>query len=86
MDTNDIHEVVDWVRERLASMQRERNIELKLEERDYRLEDDWLFLTVLPARPGIRASEYAEAMAEIEKELHEEKNIDHVLLVPAINE
>ena len=85
-DHEEIKDVVDWVRNRLEEYRRERDVQLTLEERDYRLEDEWLYLVVTPARPGIRASDYAEIMAEIEKELYEKKKIDNVLLVPAINE
>jgi hypothetical protein len=38
---------------------------------------------VMPAEPGIRASDHADSLAAIEKELRAE-DIEHVLLLPAV--
>lgn len=51
----------------------------------YKLDDDWLYIAVVPSRPGVRASEYANYMSKIERELR--KNGDeHVLLVPVLED
>ena len=81
MTTEEIPQVVEFVRQRI----KDHHIDLKLEEREYRVEDEWLYLVVTPARPGIRASDYAKEMSDIEKELHE-RNIYNVILVPTIEE
>jgi len=85
MNENQIPTVIDWVRDRLSTLRREHNVELKLEDREYRLEDDWLYLIVIPTSPGIRASDYAKYMSDIEKDLREH-NFDNVLLMPAVDE
>jgi hypothetical protein len=79
----DIPKILKTVREELERKGRERALELRLEERDYRLEDDWLYLCVTPANQGIRPFEYAEILGEIEKDLREQGN-DNVLLVPSL--
>jgi len=80
-----ILEIVNLVKKRLLALGTSRNIELELEERDYHLEDDWLYLCISPKHPGTRASDYAELLSDIEKELREQE-IDNVLLVPEVIE
>lgn len=78
MTAEQIADVVDLVRGQLPD-------DLKLEKQTYKLEDEWLYITVSPAKAGIRASEFADAMARIEKDLRH-RNIDNVLLVPTVND
>lgn len=75
--------VVDKVRELLSRLGKDRSVVLELEDQDYKLEDEWLYLCVTSKKPGIRASDYAELLADIEKELRDQQ-IDNVLLVPAV--
>lgn len=57
-----------------------RSIPLKVD--GLKLDDGWLTVVVVPTRAGIRASEYAEFMSEVERELRG-KGFDEVVLVPA---
>lgn len=50
-----------------------------------KLDEDWLYIVVVPSRPGVRASEYANYMSKIERELRAAGD-DHVLLVPALED
>jgi hypothetical protein len=50
-----------------------------------KLEDDWLSIVVVPTRPGIRASDHAQIMSKIERELRAQGD-DNVLLVPALED
>ena len=50
-----------------------------------KLEDDWLYVVITPARKGVRASDHARLMSQIERQLREEGK-DHVLLVPALED
>jgi hypothetical protein len=50
-----------------------------------KLDDDWLYIVVVPSRPGVRASEYANYMSKIERELRAHGD-DNVLLVPALED
>jgi hypothetical protein len=52
---------------------------------DYKLDDDWLYIVVEPAKAGIRASDHANLMSRIERELRKD-DIDQVLLVPALKD
>jgi len=47
------------------------------------LDDTWLTVVVEPTGPGIRASEYAEFMSQVERELRAD-GFDEVVLVPAL--
>lgn len=77
--------VVEQVRTRLRELEKNDGIPLAIEDRDYLVEDDWLYICVQPTQPGVRASDYARAMAKIERELHE-RDIENVLLVPTLED
>lgn len=78
-----IDSVVEFVRSRLAEICEERKVPLEMAEEDHQLEDDWLYLAIATKEAGVRASDYASIMAEIEKELHQQ-GIDNVLLIPVV--
>jgi hypothetical protein len=48
-------------------------------------DDDWLYIVVIPKTSGVRASDHARLMSQIERELREQGD-DRVLLVPALEE
>lgn len=82
LTVDDIPAIVDKVRCRLEE---EASRGVRLEVTESSLEDDWLYIVVTPAEPGVRASDHAELMSRIERELREQ-NIDNVLLVPTLTE
>ena len=75
-------DIVDRVKARLAEASRQ-GVELKVSS--YKLDDDWLYIVVEPSKPGVRASDHANLMSKIERELRKD-GIDQVLLVPALRE
>lgn len=76
------NEIIDRVEKRLNEAAR-RGVKLKVSS--YKLDDDWLYVVVEPDVAGIRASDHADLMEEIERELRTE-GIDQVLLVPAMRD
>ena len=80
--TQQITDIVDKVRQRLAEAERQ-GIYLRIVREKF--DDDWLSIVVAPSKPGARASEHAEFMSQIERELRSE-GIDQVLLVPALDD
>ena len=80
--TAQVTEIVDKVRHRLADAERD-GIYLKVTRES--LDDDWLYIVVSPARPGVRASDHAGIMSRIERELRAEGD-DNVLLVPVLED
>jgi hypothetical protein len=74
--------IVDKVRTRLIDGERE-GINLKVA--GDKLDDGWLYIVVVPSKPGVRASEYANFMSKIERELRAQGD-DNVLLVPALED
>jgi hypothetical protein len=76
------NEIVERVKVRLKHAEAE-GVYLKVS--GYKLDDDWLYIVVEPARDGVRASDHANLMSEIEKELRKD-DIDQVLLVPALRD
>ena len=50
-----------------------------------KLDDDWLYVVVTPTQAGVRASDHAQFMSRIERELRE-AGTEHVLLVPALED
>ena len=80
--TQQVQEIVDKVRRRLTDAEREGVYLTVTEER---LEDDWLYIVVVPTRPGVRASDHARLMSQIERDLRQQGD-DNVLLVPALED
>ena len=74
--------IVEKVKKRLAEAERD-GIYLKVT--GHKLEDDWLYIVVVPSRPGVRASEHANFMSKVERELRAAGD-DNVLLVPALED
>ena len=77
-----VSEIVEKVRQSLKDAERE-GIFLHVESES--LDDDWLYIVVVPSRPGIRASDHATLMSRIERNLRAEGN-DKILLVPALED
>ena len=77
-----VPEIVEEVRQRLADLEQQG---VYLQVVDGKLEDDWLYVMVTPSRDGVRASEHARYMSQIERELRK-KGTDHVLLVPTLED
>jgi hypothetical protein len=75
-------DIVKTVTKRLSDAEKD-GIYLKVT--GHRLDGDWLYIVVVPSRPGVRASEYANYMSKIERELRAAGN-DNVLLVPALDD
>ncbi len=73
-------EIVDRVRKQLADAEAE-GVYLKVS--DFKLDDEWLYIVVEPQKSGVRASDHANLMAKIERELRRD-GVDQVLLVPAL--
>ena len=80
--TEETSAIVDQVRKRLVEGEGQ-GIYLKVSGE--KLDDDWLYIVVVPAKAGVRASEYANFMSKIERELRSAGH-DNVLLVPALED
>jgi hypothetical protein len=80
--TQRITQIVDKVRRRLQEAESE-GIYLKVV--DHKFEDDWLWIAVVPSRPGVRASEHASFMSRVERGIRAEGD-DNVLLVPVLED
>ena len=80
--TTQVTDIVQKVRDRLGDGEKE-GVHLKVVNE--KLDDDWLYIVVVPSKPGVRASEYANFMSKIERELRAAGD-DHVLLVPALDD
>ena len=76
----EVPEIVAEVRRRLAD---EAGRGVALDVTDFKLDDDWLYVVVTPSRPGIRASDHANLMSKIERDLRQQGK-GQVLLVPAL--
>jgi hypothetical protein len=76
----EVPEIVAEVRRRLAD---EAGHGVALDVTDFKLDDDWLYVVVTPSRPGIRASDHANLMSKIERDLRQQGK-GQVLLVPSL--
>lgn len=77
-----IPEILERIKNRLKEF---THVPLSVQDREYKLDEDWLYVAVRPSKPGVRGSDYADALGQIERELHAD-DIDHVLLVPTIDD
>ena len=75
-------DIVQKVQKRLADAEGE-GVHLKVA--NSKLDDDWLYIVVVPSKSGVRASDHADLMSRIERELREQGE-DKVLLVPALED
>ncbi|HET6251533.1 MAG TPA: hypothetical protein VFE47_27865 [Tepidisphaeraceae bacterium] len=75
-------DIIQKVQDQLTAAEAD-GIHLKISNE--RLDDDWLYIEVIPAKPGVRASDHAGLMSKIERKLRAD-GIDQVLLVPALDE
>ena len=78
----DVDQIMKKVEARLAE-EEANGIPLKVASR--KLDDDWLYVEIVPKQPGVRASDYARLMAQIERELRAQGD-DQVLLLPAMED
>ena len=75
-------DIVNKVKRRLEDAELEG---IHLEVTRSKLDDDWLYIVVVPSKPGVRASEYANYMSRVERELRAAGD-DNVMLVPALED
>jgi len=75
-------DIVNKVNKRLSDAEQE-GIYLKVT--GHKLDGDWLYIVVVPSKSGVRASEYANYMSKVERELRAAGD-DNVLLVPALDD
>jgi hypothetical protein len=69
--------------EHLLTQAEARGIHLKVS--GSKLDDDWLYVVVVPKQAGVRASDHAQLMSQIERQLRADGD-DRVLLVPALDD
>jgi len=80
--TEQVTDIIDKVKKRLAEAESE-GIFLKVTGE--KLDDDWLYVVVVPSRSGVRASDHASFMSKVERELRADGD-ENVLLVPAMTD
>jgi len=80
--TQQVTDIVDRVKKRLEEAESD-GIYLKVSGE--KLDDDWLYIVVVPSKSGVRASDHASFMSKIERELRSAGD-DNVLLVPALTD
>lgn len=78
-----IAQILGDVRKHLEERKASFGFELKVPPDGYLLDDDWMTVLVVPASGAVRASQYVEALGEVEDDLRAEGHHD-VLLVPAL--
>jgi hypothetical protein len=61
------------------------NLYLKVRVPFNSIDDDWLYVVVVPKQAGVRASDHAELMSQIERRLRADGD-ERVLLVPALED
>ncbi len=69
--------------EHLLKQAETQGIHLKVS--DSKLDDDWLYVVVVPSQPGVRASDHARLMSQIERQLRAEGD-KRVLLIPTLED
>jgi len=80
LTADQIEDVVAQVKDQLRA---EPDVPLKVS--NFKFEDDWLYVEVVPAKPGVRASDHADLMMKVEKAIRA-LGIDNLLLLPQIDD
>ena len=75
--------IVADVEEQLAAVAAQQGVALEVTGQSF--DDDWLYVVVTPSRPGVRASDHADVMVQVERAL-KSRGIRNVLLVPALSD
>lgn len=83
--TDNIQGVIEEVRRQIEAKEEEKHLGLRLGQGGYRLEDEWLYVSVDAMKKGIHADDYAQSLGEIEQELRA-KGFEHILLLPFLDE
>lgn len=77
--------IINFIRTHLTTLASVKPVHLAVNEGEWQLDDEWLYVHVRPTRTGERASDYADAMMEVERDLRA-NGIENVLLVPVRSE
>ncbi len=80
--TQQVTDIVQKVKKRLSEAE---NDGIYLKVSGDKLDDDWLYIVVVPSKSGVRASDHASFMSKVERELRAAGD-DNVLLVPALTD
>jgi hypothetical protein len=75
--------IVADVERQLVDAAAQRGVALEVTGQSF--DDDWLYVVVTPSQPGVRASDHADLMAQIERGF-KRRGIRNVLLVPALSD
>lgn len=82
---HEIDAILRDVQARLDAKRGPTGIALRVPRDGYVEDDSWLNVVVTPLDRGVRASQYVEALGEVERELRA-AGVGDVLLVPALAE
>ena len=77
-----VPEIVAEVRQRLDEVAKQG---VHLQVVSEKLEDGWLYIVVTPTQPGVRGSDHAHVMSQIEREMRKQ-GTDRLLLVPTLED
>ena len=80
-----IEQAMALVREHLDRHQ-PANYRLQLVSESSRVEDDWFYVCVRPDQSNIRAYDYYDVLAQVEREIEDEHPDVNILLVPVAAE
>jgi len=78
-----IQELRKHVQQLLDKRMKRRSYRLRVSPQ-WRQEDEWVYFVVTPTRTNIGASDFADALSDVESELRRDEKIEGVLLVPAV--
>ena len=75
----------EHVQQLLDKRMKRRKYRLQV-SRDWRQEDEWVYFVVKPTRTNVGASDFADALSDVESELRRDEKVEGVLLVPALDD
>lgn len=81
----DIQQLRNHVQDLLDKKMKRRNYRLKVSSQ-WRQEDEWVYFIVKPTKTHVGASDYADALSDVESELRRDEKVEGVLLVPALTD
>ena len=81
----EIVQLREHVQQLLDKRMRRKKYRLQV-SRDWRQQEEWVYFLVKPTRSNVGASDFADALSDVELELRRDEKIEGVLLVPEVGD
>lgn len=79
------HAIEEAVQRLLDGTSQAKSFGLRVFPEATRTEDDWVYIVIVPTKPGIRAADFVDVLGSVEAQVRSQQGKQEILLVPAAN-